>query len=82
MVQWRFNELLERCRAQSGEPVLLSHIAAETGLALSTVYWLAARPPQRIALHTVDVLLGFFARRMGPLTTDDLIRFEAPVVSE
>jgi hypothetical protein len=31
--------------------------------------------PKRVSFETGDVLLRFFSKRLGPLTTDDLLEF-------
>lgn len=78
MMHWHLPELLEEARHRSGESLNLPHIAGATGLSVSTVYMLIERTPKRVDTNTLNQLLTYLSRYLGPLTTNDILEFELP----
>ena len=55
-------------RVERGEPaVSMRRLAADTGLALSSLALLAANKPQRIDYKTIDALCSYFSVDVGDL---------------
>ena len=76
MVHWRWPTLLEQAREKSGERLHFAQIAEATGLSISTVYLLTEHQPKRVDINTLNQLLLFLRKYLGPITTDDLLEFE------
>lgn len=76
MMHWHLPKLLEEARSKSGEHLNLPQISEATGLSVSTIYMLIERSPKRIDANTMNRLLTYLSRYLGPLTTNDLLEFE------
>lgn len=75
MVRWRTQELMKAYEEKTGEALTMTKLAIATGLSGSAIHKHMHYSPMRMDTRTVDALLTFFSRALGPLTTNDLLEF-------
>lgn len=75
MIKWRTQELMRAYEEKTGETLTMTKLAIGTGLSGSAIHRHMHYPPLRMDTRTVDALLTFFSRALGPLNTNDLLEF-------
>ena len=78
MMKWRLRELIGEYQAHPGDRLTYRELAKSTGLSKTTVYSMANNKMQRADIKTMNTLLNYMSTHLErPLTTDDLLHFEA-----
>ena len=75
MVRWRTQDLIKAYEEKTGEILTMSKLALATGLSGSAIHKHMPYPPMRMDTRSVDAILTFFSRTLGPLNTNDLLEF-------
>lgn len=78
MMKWRLATLLGEYQDLSGKRLSYRALASAVGLSKTTVAAIANNEVQRADLKTMEAILSFMSDSLErPLTTDDLLHYEA-----
>lgn len=76
MLQWKFDELLDRIEAKTGELAPIRAMAAEIGVSATTIVELRKNRQVGLDMRVLDMILTWASIKLGKkLTVGDIMEF-------